>query len=348
MVKIYKYIFLLILIFTPTYVLGADLDIICYDNQKPSVVSNNQNLFNISGFLPGQASIKTVNIQNHGNNSSCRVFIKGEGNRNNLTDKLYFAIENVYGNIVDGKATSNKNISNFLVSSKVQVANLPPNTSIDRKLIITFYPNSDNSLTDLETQFNIRVISEWGESISDNNEGDIRGVIRSTIKPTVNYYVYGIGGPDEIMGEEVKGVNECEEKIKLFGYVFIDNNSNGIIDRNEKIVENVKLNIFTNTNGENITIEKTKTNNAGYWEALLCSGNYFIEIDRGTLPTNTDITENIIAFTLGVEDVEYQLDIGLDDNRGFGEKNLLWIILAIITVLLFSTLLYRKLRNIKG
>jgi hypothetical protein len=327
---------LAILVFSlPSVALAADVEITCFENQKPLVVNTGGRLFDISNFIPGQTEIKTLRVQNTDPNNNCRIYFKGEGVRNDVTDNIFIAFEGVYGNIVDNRATSNKNISDFLLSERVNIADLNPNQTINRVLLVTFNPLSENNTMNQNANFDVRIISEWGNEVTqENNNGeDILGT--GDTKKTVSKYTLsnnniplgGIGGEQE-NGEDVKGLQECDTKTKVLGYVYLDSNNNQKIDKREKLLEGVILNIYTIVDEKQISITQSTTDKEGYWETELCQGKYFVEVDRSSLPKNTDIEENIIEIEL-INSEDFFLDIPIQDERTCLQKYWPWIILLV-------------------
>jgi len=327
---LFKYFLTTALFLFPSAVFAADLEITCYPVAKPSINISGGTLFDLQNFVPGQTSLKTLKVVNTDTVNACKISFKGEGTSNILTNNINIAFSGIYGNIVDGKATSSKNLSDFLNESSVQVANLGPGQTVERDLILTFNKNADNDLARKSTNFNIRVISEWGaETTVDNQNGDILGERKekSTIKTEID--TLGTGGPQE--ETEVKGVDECEVTSKLFGYIYVDKNKNDERDKRERVLPNISVKIYVeDENGEKRTIKDLSTNKQGYWEIELCIGKYFVEIDRSTLPKNTDLADNILEVILTTNDTEYSLDIGVNDTRNFLQKYWPWILLAVV------------------
>ena len=352
MKKIYKYILTILIIFLPSYASAADLDITCYQGDtKPSIVAPTK-LFDISNFVPGETSIRTMKVVNNASDGNCSISFKGEGSTNSLTDKINIAFSDVYGNIVDNQATSNKNLSDFLESDRILLADVAPGDTIERNLILTFNTEADNSLQAKNTNFDIRIISEWGvapTTVDTDNQGDVQGtstIISSRTTKDTQIEALGAGGPDETV-EDVKGVEECKADIKLYGYVYIDQNKNSKKDEKEKVLPNIPIKIYIKEDGKQKTIKDLTTNNEGYWEIMLCNGTYYIEIDRNSLPENTDVTNNISEVVLGSNIEKYSLDIPVNDTRNIWEKYWPFIILAILLILLIIYLLLKNRKKKK-
>lgn len=213
-------------------------------------------------------------------------------------------------------------------NNRVEVANLAPNTSIDRMLVLTFNSKADNSLMNLNTNFDIRIISEWGTDSDLQDTEDVLGMEkRGIVNVSNSTEELGIGGPEE--ESEVLGTQECDSKQKMYGYVYIDQNKDGLRGENEKVLRDIEIKVYTLEEKEQVTIEDVKTNSDGYWEVYACAGVYFVEVNRDSLPNDTELFENIFEVELTSSDQEYILEIPILDTRNIWEKYWYWILLAI-------------------
>jgi hypothetical protein len=346
MKKLFRSLLTITLLLIPSAVLAADLEITCYPTAKPSINMSGGTLFDIQNFVPGQTSTKKLKVVNTDTANACKISFKGEGSSNTLTNNIHIAFSGIYGNIVDGKATSSKNLSDFLDKGSVQVANLGPGETVERDLILTLNKDAGNDLAKKRTNFDIRVISEWGPgTTTDDSNGNTLGesTKRTTAKTSNkgSTDILGTGGPQE--ESEVKGVDECEAKSKLLGYIYVDRNKNGERDERERVLPDISVKIYVeDENGDKRTIKDLTTDEQGYWEIELCAGKYFVEIDRDTLPNNTDLADNILDVTLTANDTEYTLDIGVNDTRNFWELYWPWILLAILILLSVLYLILKR------
>lgn len=144
----------------PSIIYAADLNITCYENQKPSVTTSTKPLFQLSGFTPGQSSQKTILVTNSDQKNSCTIYIQGSGDSNQLTDKIFFTIDSIY----------TKTLSDFIKGDNIQIANLQPNQTQDRTITLYFDKDANNSLTNNTANFNIKINSQWG-----SEQGDVLG-----------------------------------------------------------------------------------------------------------------------------------------------------------------------------
>ena len=138
----------------------------------------------------------------------------------------------------------------------------------------------------------------------------------------------------------VLGALDCEDKKVVKGYVYTDKNGNKLKDEDEKTYPNTTLKIYT-TEGELIT--EVKTDEQGYYELPICIGEYRIEIDKDTLPSNNDVENGDDVINVSVsEDVdELGVSIRVNDNRSFLQKNYPWII-ALVAIALLGYVYFKK------
>ncbi len=89
-------------------------------------------------------------------------------------------------------------------------------------------------------------------------------------------------GPD---GEVLGAATECEEKVLLSGYVFVDKNKNGEMDEKEKGIKDINVKIYyISSEEEEFELETVKTNEDGYWEMELCEGRYKTKLVTRDIP----------------------------------------------------------------
>ncbi len=351
MKTIYKITLASILLLIPSLVFAADLEITCYQDQKPVIKSNENSLFNIQNFLPGKTEVRTVTIENKDPENLCRIYFKGEGYKNTLTENMYFAIQDSFGNIVDRQATSNKNVSDFLSSEKIEIASVNSHQTVTKEIFLTFNKDADNEIAQIFTNFDIRIISEWGSESSDDQE-DVLGAtnkIKNDPLPDsdVTLTSNGIGGPDETSNDEsVKGAQTCENKIKASGFVYLDKNGDGLKQEKEPYLRNIKIKIYTTIDGQQETIVDLVTNQVGYWKTLLCPGDYSIEIERGSLPENSTLEENILSLNIP-QNISYKTtNIPIQENISWFTTYWAWILLvAVLLFISICTYIYIRIKR---
>jgi hypothetical protein len=116
----------------------------------------------------------------------------------------------------------------------------------------------------------------------------------------------------EILGAEEES---CEVDSKLSGYAYNDKNKNGEREEGEESFKDVEVMIYEGSeieeDEEPLSIVKTDEN--GYWEAEVCSGEYTVKINEETAPDKYEVPE---ARVLGVTDEEAnEINFGFVRNR---------------------------------
>lgn len=172
-----------------------------------------------------------------------------------------------------------------------------------------------------------------------------------TIQNTNHYLALGTGGPEEgdeelneeedLDNEDVKGVNECENKKKISGYLYVDSNTNGTRDEEERVLKGIDIKVLTG----DTTIAELRTDENGYWETMACEGQYFVEVDLESLPNNTELESNVKAVTIAADTNEANVDFGVYDTRNFLEKYWPWIVLGILALGLIGTVIVGNRRR---
>ncbi len=76
------------------------------------------------------------------------------------------------------------------------------------------------------------------------------------------------------------------------------------------------------------TVKQLITDENGYWETTLCSGQYFVKVDDSKLPNNFVLGENDQEIQI-VEEEDTSLDFTVLDERNFLQKYWPWILLAV-------------------
>lgn len=178
-------------------------------------------------------------------------------------------------------------------------------------------------------------------------QGVTTGSSTTTKKPTtlvkkVTTYIadiLGVGGEGDVLAleedeetleddEEVKGSQTCDNPSTISGYIYIDSNENGKKDEGERVFPEISIRIYTITEGMEETVKQIVSDENGYWETTLCSGDYYISVDDSKLPNNYVLEED----TLGVqveEDKDSTLNFEVLDERNFLQKYWPWILLAV-------------------
>lgn len=173
------FLFLAFLFISPTFTHAADLNITCYQEQKPVINSSTTPLFQLSNFLPGDTVTKSVEIINNDSVNPCVISIQGDGNSNILTDSIRFSIDSLYS----------KSLSDFIGGDNIQIANLQPNQSVNHSMTLYFPSTATNLVANKSANFDIKINSQWG-----NEQGDVLGDNTNTVNTNS-------GNNKEILGE---------------------------------------------------------------------------------------------------------------------------------------------------
>lgn len=183
------------------------------------------------------------------------------------------------------------------------------------------------------------------------NEGEVQGVTTgsntTTNSPTLAKKVttfiadiLGVGGEGDVLAleedeetleddtEEVKGSQTCDNPSTISGYIYIDSNENGEKDEKERVFPEISIRIYTITEGMEETVKQIVSDENGYWETTLCSGDYYISVDDSKLPNNYVLGENDKEISLE-EDKDSTLNFEVLDERNFLQKYWPWILLAV-------------------
>lgn len=144
----------------PVFTHAADLNITCYQEQKPLINTSTTPLFQLSNFLPGDTVTKSVEVINNDNVNPCTISLQGDGNSNVLTDHIQFSIDSLYS----------KSLSDFINGDNIQIASLLPNQSVNRSITLYFPTATTNLVANKIAIFDIKINSQWG-----NEQGDVLG-----------------------------------------------------------------------------------------------------------------------------------------------------------------------------
>lgn len=197
-----KAFFLLTFVFLfPTFTHAADLNITCFESQKPTVTTSTTPLFQLSDFFPGDTVTKSIEVINSDTVNPCTISIQGDGNSNILTDNIQFSITSIYS----------ESLSDFINGDNIQIANLQPNQSVTRAITLFFPATANNSLVNKNASFDIKINSQWG-----NEQGNVLGDSTSFVNKEEqnNVQTENDKNPNQ---EEVLGTNKdindtCHER----------------------------------------------------------------------------------------------------------------------------------------
>jgi len=138
---------------------------------------------------------------------------------------------------------------------------------------------------------------------------------------------------------QVLGVNTCDTKQLISGYVFIDKN-NDLVKENEDGVQDITVTIYyTDSNGDEVMLTTTKTDVNGLWEATVCPGEYTVKIDNNDLPNGVTIDDNTISISVNDNNTIDDASFALIKN-GFN-----WWIILIPLLLIIALVWYTSTKS---
>jgi len=150
---------------------------------------------------------------------------------------------------------------------------------------------------------------------------------------------------DEIQNEDkdILGVNTCKESWDISGYVFIDKNDNDTREDNENDgIKDIEVTVYYfDHDNERVDVATVTTDKHGLWEATLCPGTYYAEIDTNDLPRRTTVQEDTITIKVVIDEI-------LDDANFIVNKQAFnwWLcLIPIILILIALFLLWLKERQ---
>lgn len=144
----------------PGKTFAADLDIYCYENQKPLVVQNTSPLFSLSGFNPGAYEKRSIYLKNYDPVNNCNLYFDAVGTKNLLTDILQLNISEIFSG----------SLSRFIQSDNILVGSLKPGQEIVREVEISFPSTSENNYQDKQASFELIITSQWGgDEVNEEN-----------------------------------------------------------------------------------------------------------------------------------------------------------------------------------
>jgi len=148
---------------------------------------------------------------------------------------------------------------------------------------------------------------------------------------------------EEVETGDVLGITCDEENKRLIsGYIYDDKNEDGVQNADEDGLEGVTVIIKVLIDGSYEVVTKVTTNEDGYYEALVCPGEYKASIDESTLSDGAKILgDNDQKIEIDADD--QQLNFNIEEKSGFNW----WI--CIVPLLILSSIMgvvYVKQRNV--
>ncbi|MBN1332083.1 hypothetical protein JW978_04375 [Candidatus Dojkabacteria bacterium] len=133
---------------------------------------------------------------------------------------------------------------------------------------------------------------------------------------------------NEVEGE-VLGEMVCDETTKASGFVYYDKNGNGEKDEDENGLGDVKIEFYSEIDGEKRLVLSVRTDENGYWEADVCPGSYDIEIDKDSLPEDTEIKgDDVLGINVNQGEELNNVNFTLKESGG-GISGYWWVLLLL-------------------
>lgn len=110
----------------------------------------------------------------------------------------------------------------------------------------------------------------------------------------------------------VLGIQSCTTKIKLSGFVYAGQDSNGVKDSNENGIGEVLVSVLYNDeNNQMQMLTSVRTSSAGYWEANGCPANYEIRVDKSSVLVGYELTSSetlrVVGRLTDISNINFEL-----------------------------------------
>ncbi len=153
---------------------------------------------------------------------------------------------------------------------------------------------------------------------------------------------------EETNGEaEVLGLQTCDEKMKVDGYVYYDKNENGEKDDNERGLKDVELTIVAfDEDDKEFVVDKVTTDKDGYWSSEVCPGTYEVRMNEDGLPKGAKVLGEAEK-ELKVADEKVNLNFAIEKEVSFLAKWWWFILLLLGLLLLAGWFITRRKEEVK-
>ncbi len=138
--------------------------------------------------------------------------------------------------------------------------------------------------------------------------------------------------------EEVLGVQNCDVKSDVSGYVYFDENEDGEMNDDEKGAEDVQVKVYElDENNQLRLVARKSTDEDGKWDLNLCPGDYKVKINENSLPEGSElVSEEALEITVeegeDMEDVSFALEGEVSEESDSEEDsgfNWLWVLIPV-------------------
>lgn len=141
----------------------------------------------------------------------------------------------------------------------------------------------------------------------------------------------------------VLGTQTCTTRIKLSGFIYAAQDSNGTRYSNENGVGGVLVSVFYNDeNNQMQLLSSTRSSSAGYWEVNGCPTNYEIKIDKTSIPVGYELSSAETLRVVGrLSDIN-NINFELKSTNSFNLGSIALFVLGGAFVLLLLFIILRK------
>lgn len=152
-------------------------------------------------------------------------------------------------------------------------------------------------------------------------------------------------GEQNAEGENAENVNEngevlgeeditCDAKSKVSGYVFYDENGDGVWQDGEDGIEGISVGIYYTVDGAERLLTTALTNENGYWEAQVCPGDYTTKIDSVELPKNAVLSSSDTrVITVGENDELTQMNFVAEKGSVLSNISAIWFVVGAVVII---------------
>ncbi len=201
-------------------------------------------------------------------------------------------------------------------------------------VIITVNSTGDDTNNNATTGGNV-------EGASNIPSGGVRNALQS-VTPNNSEEDDDTEDKSEEIDQEILGEQACENTSVISGYIYYDDNENGVKDTTEEGIHNALVKIYQEVDGEEELITSARTDENGYWDAEICPGDYKIKIDTDTLPEKSEVLGDS---SQDVTIIEYEnigdVNFTVKKSKNLLESfNWLWclapLLLLVVIIIIYS------------
>lgn len=151
------------------------------------------------------------------------------------------------------------------------------------------------------------------------------------------------GASTDSQAGTVLGTQTCTTRIKLSGFVYSAQDSNGTRDSNENGVAEALVSVYYNDeNNQMQLLSSVRSSSAGYWEVNGCPTNYEIKIDKTSIPVGYELSSTETLRVVGrLSDIN-NINFELKSTNSFDLGSIALFVLGGAFVLFLLFIILRK------